>query len=261
MSQSTRGKTYHWRPDVPDFRDHAYAAPRPLLRALPKKVDLRPGCPPVYDQGSLGSCTANAIAGAHEFNQILQKSPDVFNPSRLFIYYNERVMEGTVDSDAGAMLRDGFKSIAKQGVCKEALWPYDIPKFAKKPVKPCYTQALVYQAVQYMRLAQTERQLKGCLAEGFPFAFGISVYESFESDKVAKTGVVPMPEPTEKSLGGHAVLCVGYIDSKRQFIIRNSWGPGWGDKGYCYLPYDYVLNDNLAADFWTMRRIEIEDKA
>lgn len=257
MSLSKRGIVYHWRPDVPDIRDLTYAAPRPVLRALPPTVDLRAQCPEVYNQGQLGSCTANAIAGAHQFDQMKQGAKDVFNPSRLFIYYNERDMEGTVNSDAGAMIRDGFKSIAKQGVCKETSWPYDPAKFAKKPTAGCFKEALDHQSLQYLRLAQTDKQLRGCLAEGFPFALGIAVYESFESDAVAKTGVVPMPDPKkEKSLGGHAILCVGYQNAKKRFIIRNSWGADWGDKGYCYLPYDYVLNDNLACDFWTMRSIE-----
>jgi len=257
MSLSKRGYVYHWRPDVPDFRDLTYSAPRPVMRALPPAVDLRKQCPEVYNQGQLGSCTANAIAAAHQFDQLKQGAKDVFNPSRLFIYYNERAMEGTIDSDAGAMIRDGFKSIAKQGVCKEISWPYDPAKFTKKPLAGCYKEALNHQSLQYMRLAQTDKQLRGCLGEGFPFVFGIAIYESFESDAVAKTGVVPMPKAGEKSLGGHAIMCVGYQNAKKRFIIRNSWGPGWGDKGYFYLPYEYVLNDNLSCDFWTMRSIEV----
>src|SRR2546430_400903 len=115
---------YGWVPDLPDHRDHMYSAPTHVLKALPPKVDLRPNCPPVLNQGQLGSCTANAIANAHRFDQIKLGRKDHFLPSRLFIYYNERAMEGTIDSDAGAMIRDGIKSIAKLGACPETLWPY-----------------------------------------------------------------------------------------------------------------------------------------
>src|SRR5438128_696006 len=117
-------KRYGWLPDVPDQRDHVYAAPSGVLHKLPAKIDLRPKCPPVYNQGQLGSCTANAIAAAVQFDRMKQNLKPAFAPSRLFIYYNERAIEGTVDNDSGAMLRDGIKSIAKQGDCAETHWPY-----------------------------------------------------------------------------------------------------------------------------------------
>jgi C1A family cysteine protease len=129
-------KGYGWIPDLPDHRDHLYAAPPPRLTALPPSTDLRPQCPPVYDQGQLGSCTANAIAGAIEFDQMKQGQTP-FVPSRLFIYYNERDIEGTVGSDSGAQIRDGIKSVAQQGVCPEPEWPYDITKFTEKPPDTC----------------------------------------------------------------------------------------------------------------------------
>src|ERR1700722_3045212 len=126
---------YGWVPDLPDARDHLYRAPK-AIGAIPKSVDLRPGCPVVYDQGELGSCTANAIAGAIEFDQRKEKLPQPFTPSRLFIYYNERVMENSVASDAGAQIRDGIKSVAAQGVCPETLWPYVADQFATPPSAP-----------------------------------------------------------------------------------------------------------------------------
>lgn len=253
MSKKLR---YGWVPDLPDHRDHLYAAPARVAAKLPAKVDLRSKCPPVLDQGALGSCTANAIGNAYRFNQMKQKLAGAFAPSRLFIYYNERAMEGTINSDAGAMIRDGIKSIAKQGVCPETLWPYDISKFAKKPPATAFKEALKNQALSYRRLTQTTSQLKGCLAEGYPFVLGITVYESFESDSVAKTGKVPMPSTSEKCLGGHAVLCVGYDDAKQCLIVMNSWGPKWGAKGFFYLPYAYATDPNLAADFWTVQIVE-----
>ena len=206
----------------------------------------------MYDQGQLGSCTANAIAAALEFDQMKEKQ-QVFMPSRLFIYYNERVMEGTVNEDSGAQIRDGIKSVAQQGDCPETLWPYDITKFAVKPPAQCYQQALKFKALQYQRLSQILNQLKGCLASGYPFVFGFTVYSSFESQQVAQTGHAPMPSPPEASVGGHAVMAVGYDDSQNWFIVRNSWGVGWGMQGYFTLPYAYLLEQNLANDFWTIR--------
>jgi C1A family cysteine protease len=244
---------YGWVRDLPDQRDHPYATPAEFLLKLPPSADLRPQCPTVYDQGQLGSCTANAIAAALEFDQIKEKQANVFVPSRLFIYYNERAMEGTVNEDSGGQIRDGIKSVAQQGDCPETLWPYDITKFAVKPPQQCYQQALKFKAVQYQRLSQVLNQLKGCLASGYPFVFGFSVYESFESPQVAQTGHAPMPAPTEKSIGGHAVMAVGYDDSQNWFIVRNSWGVGWGMEGYFTLPYAYLLEQNLASDFWTIR--------
>ena len=254
MARKIQG--YGWNPDLPDGRDLLYAAPIRRLLKLPTKVDLRPKCPPIYDQGQLGSCTANAIGAALEYDQIKQAEPDVATPSRLFIYYNERVMEGTVASDSGAQIRDGVKSVAKQGACMEDTWPYNIEKFTKKPSKPCYEEGKEHQAIQYLRLSQTLNQLKGCLAEGFPFIFGFLVYESFESKTVAKTGHAPMPKANEGLLGGHAVLAVGYEESKQRFIVRNSWGTGWGMKGYFTMPYPYLVQSSLARDFWTVRSVE-----
>jgi len=250
-------KQYGWVPDLPDARDHMYAAPQPVLAKLPAKVDLRPQCPPVVDQGQLGSCTANAIANAHLFDQRKQKAPQPFLPSRLFIYYNERAMEGTVNSDSGAMIRDGIKSIAKQGVCAEKQWPYTIAKFTRKPAQACYKEAEKHQAVSYQRLVQTLTQLKGCLASGYPFVFGFTVYESFESQEVAKTGTVPMPAASEQVLGGHAVLAVGYDDPTQRFIVMNSWGTSWGMRGFFTMPYSYLTDTNLSDDFWTVRLVEM----
>ena len=164
-------------------------------------------------------------------------------------------MEGTVDSDSGAQIRDGIKSVAKQGACPEVLWPYHIAKFKSRPSKKCYLDAIKHRVVLYQRLVPTLNQLRGCLASGYPFVFGFTVYESFESPKVAKTGHAPMPAPRERSIGGHAVMTVGYEDSKQWFIIRNSWGPRWGMEGCFTLPYAYVSDAQLAEDFWTIRLV------
>jgi C1A family cysteine protease len=246
---------YGWVPDLPDHRDRVYQVRPRMLAALPPSVDMRSACPEVYDQGELGSCTANAIAAALQFEQMKRQLADIFTPSRLFIYYNERVIENTVDEDAGAMIRDGIKSVAKQGAPHETLWPYIISKFRTKPSARAYRDALKHRAILYQRLHQTAQDLKACLADGYPFVFGFSVYESFESAAVAKTGRMPMPKPKEKQLGGHAVLAVGYDEATKRFIVRNSWGAEWGMAGYFTMPYSYIVDENLAADFWTIKQI------
>jgi C1A family cysteine protease len=252
-------KRFGWVPDIPDSRDHLFAAPVVWLKKLPPKVDLRSKCPPVYNQGQLGSCTANAIGGTIQFLQMKQNLKN-FVPSRLFIYYNERAMEGTINSDSGAMIRDGIKSVGDLGVCPEPMWPYsdqDPGVFTQKPSDPCYAKATNYQALNYRRVPRTLNQMKACLSAGFPFVYGFSVYESFETQKVAKTGKVPMPNTSkEQLLGGHAVLAVGYNESEGAFIVRNSWGTDWGLKGYFTMPYGYLLDNNLSDDFWTIRLVE-----
>jgi C1A family cysteine protease len=243
---------YGWIPDLPDHRDFLYAAAPEVLATLPTTIDLTKQCPPVYDQGQLGSCTANAIAAAIEFDLMKQSQTNIFLPSRLFIYYNERVIEGTTASDSGAQIRDGIKSVATLGDCPETLWPYIIAKFAVKPPSNCYSSAKKYKALSYQRLLQDANQFKGCLASGYPFVFGFTVYASFESAAVAQSGIVPMPTPGEKTMGGHAVMAVGYNDAAQRFIVRNSWGDGWGMKGYFTIPYGYLLDQNLSSDFWTI---------
>ncbi|MBD1393507.1 C1 family peptidase [Mucilaginibacter glaciei] len=245
---------YGWKPDLPDFRDFRYAAPAPVLEALPAKADLREKCPPVYNQAQLGSCTANAIAGAFEFDLMKQAAP-VFTPSRLFIYYNTRVIENTVNTDAGAYLRDGMSSISNIGVCNEQIWPYNISEFATKPFESCYKKAAGHKALSFYRVDRSLDQMKGCLADGYPFVFGFSVYEQFESQEAAATGTVNLPLQTDKFKGGHAVVAVGYNDAAERFLVRNSWGEGWGMHGYFTLPYAYLLNEHLSDDFWTLRLV------
>lgn len=247
-------RSYGWVPDLPDHRDYLYSAVRPAPRVFPARVDLRSCCSKVEDQGDLGSCTANALAGGLEF---LEKKDKVkfADLSRLFIYYNERVIEHSVRSDSGAMIRDGIKTLARQGVCIETQWPYDVSRFTAKPGAACYKEALDHQITSYHRILTLD-EMRTCLAEGFPFVFGFTVYESFESEQVSRTGDVNMPKPAECVMGGHAVLAVGYDDAKKRFIVRNSWGTAWGMKGYFTMPYAYVADRNLSDDFWTIRRGE-----
>ncbi len=248
---------YGWLPDLPDQRDLVYLAPRPLLAKLPAKADLRKQCPLVYDQGQLGSCTANAIGAAFEFGLLRQSQAKDFMPSRLFIYYNEREIEHSVNSDSGAMIRDGMKTVNKQGVCPENMWPYNIEMFANEPSPNCYTNALNHQVLSYHRVTRNLNQMKSCLADGYPFVFGFTVYESFEAATVAKTGKLNMPKKGEATVGGHAVMAVGYDGASKRFIVRNSWGTSWGLSGYFTMPFDYLMEGNLSDDFWTIRLVEL----
>ncbi len=251
----TEYNKYGWVPDKDDSRDfirkYTYNKKNP-------RVDLRDKCPEIYNQETLGSCTANAIAAAYQYDEIKQNTSNVFVPSRLFIYYNERDMEGTVNNDSGAQIRDGIKSVNSIGVCPETLWPYDIGKFTEKPNAKCYDIAKNNTSIKYERIKHDFDHMQDCLAAGYPFVFGFAVYESFESEKVANTGIMPMPSRKEKMLGGHAVMAVGYDDDRGVFIIRNSWGSNWGDNGYFYMPYEFIIADKYCSDFWTIKKIRDE---
>ncbi|CAE7155823.1 unnamed protein product, partial [Symbiodinium pilosum] len=264
---------FGWKPDMPDHRDHhvtfdKVSAPSQIKRKAEGQkeiIDLRPenGGFPIFDQGHLGSCTANALAAAFHFTlhkMTVENHKDFadFTPSRLFIYYNERLVEGSVNQDAGAMLRDGIKVMSKVGVCPESVWKYDDQHdfFKKQPDSKSYELAQKCKVVGYARVAQDLSQFKMCIKNGYPFVFGFAVLSSFQTAEVARTGKMVMPQPTDQQLGGHAVCAVGYDDFKQCFIIRNSWGEGWGDKGYFYMPYEYICHPALAHDFWAINWVE-----
>jgi C1A family cysteine protease len=248
---------YGWRPDLPDARDLAFA-PRSAdsVHKLPLIVDLREHVGDVLDQGQLGSCTANALAKAQEFAMRKAGRSDVFTPSRLFIYYGEREIEQSVGYDSGAFIRDGAKVLHKDGAPPEIMWPYNIGRFTEKPPAEVYDQAMKFQTLRYRRVARSIEQMKACLFEGNPFVVGFTVYDSFESDETAQTGMMPMPAAGESVLGGHAVLVVGYDDRRGAWIVLNSWGPGWGDHGYFYMPQPYLMRRDLSSDFWTIELLE-----
>ena len=246
-----------WIRDLPDQRDTRYVPPAQLAAALPASADLRPGFEAPYDQGELGSCTANAIAGALQFLERKEGEVPPVMPSRLFIYYNERAIEGSVDFDAGAQIRDGIKSVVREGFCPEAEWPYDVERFSERPPPRCYSDALRERVTSYLRLDRSLTPLLTCLASGYPFVFGFSVYESFMAAGVRTTGVAELPGPGERLVGGHAVVACGYDQASRRFWVRNSWGPAWGRDGYFTMPFDYLTDPRLAADFWTLRRLPV----
>ena len=227
------------------------------IKDLTPTVDLRSECPPVQSQLKIGSCTAHALLAAFQFND------PKFTGSRLFLYYNERFLDGDdVQIDDGSTLSQGVKALIKYGVCNESMWPYldDGLKYRTKPPTQCYSDALNHQVLSANNIAHDLTSMKQCLSNGRPFVFGMMIYSSFESPQVVQTGMVPMPNTlTEQFFGGHAVMCVGYDDYKKVFIVRNSWGTNWGDKGHCYLPYDYLTDPHLTTDLWEIIKVEITD--
>lgn len=245
------------RRDHLDNRDKLFVKYRLSDGNLPSKVDLRDTgfVSPVLDQGSLGSCTAFGVLSLCEYLENMNGVE--FSPmSELFLYYLERVKEGTVRYDAGAEIRDGIKCMAKQGCCLGETWPYNISKFKYKPPKDAYAEALDHQILSYYRL-NTLTDFKQCLADGYPFTTGIAVYSSFESDAVANTGIVPYPKKREEYYGGHCIAVYGYSDETQMFLCKNSWGDSWGDSGFFYLPYKYLNNPSLCSDSWTIRTEEL----
>lgn len=241
---------YHWIPDKPDNRDYKYKVTNIVQ---PDTVDLRSYCTPIETQGNLGSCTGQAIAGAIELiNKRNNKQNDI---SRLFIYYYERLLEGTVNYDSGAYIRDGIKACYTYGAPLEGYWPYDILKFRTQPSVIARNDALRRKVTLYERISNH----LGCLdalANGYPVTIGFNVYSSFESSTVTRTGMMPFPNTrTERLLGGHAVLLVGYNKSTQRYIARNSWGSSWGDRGYFYMPFQVIQTTTMSNDFWIIKTV------
>jgi C1A family cysteine protease len=259
-------RVYGWKPDLPSHEQNYLMIAHPSVRATFPKFKYLGNLPPIYDQGELGSCTANALGGAFEYTQIVQGLKD-FTPSRLFIYYNERSLEGTIGSDSGAALSDGIRTMTNFGVCSETLWPYDITKFTMKPTDAAFKDASDHQVLASRRVPLSVDGFKTMLNMGYPIAFGLTVFGYFESQIMARTGVLKLPGPREKPIGGHAVLCVGYSDTMKSadgktcgyFKVRNSWGVNWGvaggnqNGGYFWMPYSYLP---LCDDSWVITKNE-----
>lgn len=244
-------RTYGWKPDLPDQRDRLHLPAELDAAKLPRHVELAMGA--CWDQGTLGACTAFAIGGAFAYERSLLGQR--FVPSFLQLYYCERAMEGTINQDAGAFIRDGAKVAAQQGLADASKWPYHESRFAARPPKSVLLDALNNRVTSYARVPQALTYLKATLAEKNTIVFGFSVYESFEDEATAASGVVEMPKPHEAMLGGHAVLLVGYDEDEQMFKVRNSWGTSWGANGYFWMPYEYVTDPNLADDFWTLKTV------
>lgn len=257
--QTTGGHGLGWRRDLPDQRDHKFAAPQDVLKALPRTVDHRPNLPPVLAQLALGSCTANSAATIYDHLRFVQGRSFMY-PSRLFQYFNTRFLEGTVESDSGASIRETIKAMVTYGMCPEAIWPYVPGQYRTRPPNVCYEVGERGQVVEYLRVGQSAAEIMGALASGYCFEFGMQIYQQFED--VGSSGVIQMPAFHARPLGGHSGAAVGYFhDSAGNawVIDRNSWGPEHGDHGDVYLPMAYVTDQNLTGDLWMIRLIEPDE--
>ncbi len=258
MKKEISGKTRHllgWKPDKPDHRDLIFKAPPPKLRLQPI-VDLSLGKMPVMeDQADIGSCVANSSTDTFEFLYIMAgKVPPQL--SRLYVYYWCRYLDGVNPTeDSGTTIRTAMKCLASYGACLETTWPYATEKFSVRPTQAMVQEGQNHQILNYYRTPALA-YIKLCLSEGYPIVFGFSVPETLYSDETMNTGVIAYPSSKETIIGGHAVMMVGYDETKRRVKFKNSWGPNWGDKGYGYLPYDFITN-GLASDFWTIRKAEL----
>ncbi|TAD89861.1 MAG: peptidase C1 [Bacteroidetes bacterium] len=206
------------------------------------------------DQSAVNSCTANAIAGAYEY--LLQRSQgDAVDISRLFIYYNARQYDG-IRGDQGSTITGSIHVLETIGTCTESTWTYEPHLVDQQPHPEAYEEASQFQVQEADEVPVDLYAMKHCLAEGYPFAFGLALFGSF--DRAGKHGLVPAPEAnaaTRTSHGNHAMLCVGYSDQSQAFIVRNSWGEDWGEQGYCYIPYDYLANPDYCGDCWAIRTV------
>lgn len=241
------------RPSLPDNRDYVYErSDKPLRDA----VDLREWASLVEDQSQLGSCSGNAVANAYEL-LVKKEKPDIFvELSRLFIYYNTRLLEGSLGTDAGATLRGSMKAAEKFGLCKESLWPYHIDEFDTKPTEECYADAKHRTIKNYQRIANVGDMLDALNNEK-PVVFGVDVFEGFMYlNKDESTVYVPMYR--SESLGAHAMSMEGYDLSKGVFLAKNSFGTNWGDQGYCWIPFEYI--SLYGFDMWIFDIVDISER-
>lgn len=223
---------------------------------VPDRVDLRQHCTDVEQQGQIGSCTANAVVGAVEYHYKRRdgQSPDL---SRMFVYYNTRQMKGAVPFDCGAQIREAMASLLAFGACREEIWPYNPMLFAVRPPQQAYDEAVSHEAVQYARVDGVQGAI-AALAQELPVVFGASIPERLFI-AAERTGVMPDLTPEERNrqmMGGHSMLLVGYENRERRFIVRNSWGEAWGDRGYCYIPYDVMECCAGPDEYWVIAELE-----
>jgi C1A family cysteine protease len=216
---------------------------------LPRKVDMRRNMPPVYDQGRLGSCALNAIAGAVQFHETRIGLP-MLMPSRLQMYYMFRESKGLVDIDTGCSFDDVIALVQENGFCTEKEWPYNISNFAVHPNEACEKVSHDHTITHFERICTNLMEMKKELSQGTPVLFGIQTFDNWRG----LNATVPLPTSSSQSVGGHGILAVGYDDDLKHVIFRNSWGEAWGDNGYGYVPFDY-FKDELAWDFVVIRSV------
>ena len=251
-------KKYHWKPsrhNLNAIQAHKHGNFKLCtFDQIPDVIDLRAHASPVYDQGNIGSCTANALVSVVEYLEH-QAGGTFTSLSRLFLYWQERFKEGDVADDNGAQICDGVSVLANLGCASESLDPYVVTAYTKAPTVAAVADAAQHRIAAYAQVQPDPGSVMQCLASGYPVVFGFTVYDSFESDTVAKTGIMPMPNTaTENNLGGHAVAFYGYDKIKRLFLVRNSWGPDWGQGGYFWMPFDYIANPQLSSDYWVITK-------
>jgi len=255
-------KRYGWRRDELDERDLPFENFYRQATHFPTKFSLRPTSPSIYDQFQLGGCVGNGVARVVHLQRRKQKLTPDWVPSRLALYYWARAFDGTESIDAGAQIRNGIKAAAQFGAPDEALWPYDIDKFADEPSDAAKTNALLSQALKYYHIRQTINWYKTCLTQGFGIVYGFNVYQQFESEAAATTGIIELPKSRATPIGGHCEVITGWDDTKRANGVSgywesaNSWGD-WGDSGYDWKPYSYLINTGLASDFWAVELMEV----
>jgi len=224
---------------------------------LPQRVDLRSYMTNIESQGGLNSCVANAVAGAYEYLVKRHKGLD-YDVSRLFIYYNGRYLGGGEIEDQGTYIADAIEGLKEYGACSEETYPYKEKIVNEEPNEEAYSEAEAFLVESVERIDNKIDNWKSTLAEGNPIIFGVLLYDSFDNHR--KKGLIPMPSSSEQSRdthAGHAMLCVGYSDPDQVFIVRNSWGQSWGDAGYCYIPYRYLINDDFnMGDSWIIKRLD-----
>jgi len=232
---------------------------------LPPILDLRRFMTKIESQGGVGSCTANAVSGAYEY-LVKRYNGASYDVSRLFIYYNARLIGGKPIADNGSAIRHAIESLKVYGACSETTYPY-LPELVNhKPPQHAYDEAASFLIQSVEKIEIDLMKWKSVLASGFPIIFALRLYDSFDKHRIK--GLVTMPSKNEKGRNNrtehalHAMLCVGYSDRDRLFIVRNSWGNNWGDEGYCYIPYDYLINGEYnLGDNWIIKRLDnFEDK-
>jgi len=246
---------YRFKEPAPDAKQFVHSASG--IAQLPPKVDLRPFMTSVEDQRQTNSCSANATAGAYEYLMKRHLGEASYDVSRMFMYFNARAAAGEAITDDGAALSDVIQGLQQNGACSEETWPFAEENVNDEPDAQAFDEASEFLVEDVQQIPTELEAWKTSLAMGNPIIFGLKLFGSF--DKQRKPGLVPAPSAAEAqraSHGGHAMLCVGYSDADNVFVVRNSWGAGWGDKGYCYIPYSYVMNDDYNfGDSWTIHRL------